>query len=84
MTHDELDFKNCEFTHDKNTKGLSMQKIQRIFSVMDNKEQIIQDFKELILKIDNFTENEINNSLLDITKRVRKLYKYDRDDRSYQ
>ena len=55
-----------------------------LLAVDNNKEQIIEDFKELILHIDNFTENEINNTLLDITKKIRKLYKYDRDDRSYQ
>lgn len=44
------------------------------------KEKLIEDFKELIQQINKYSSDEINNSLLDITKRVRKLYLSRRDD----
>ena len=46
----------------------------------DVKEKLIEDFKELIQQIDKYSSDEINNRLLDITKRVRKLYLSHRDD----
>ena len=50
-----------------------------LLSLNENKEQIIRDFKELILKMDVNSPDEINNKLADITKRVRKLYTTGRD-----
>ena len=46
----------------------------------DNKDQIIQDFKELMFQIDENTPDEINNRLADIIARVRRLYPVNRDD----
>lgn len=41
---------------------------------INDKEKIIQDFRELILHMDVNTPNEINDKITDIIKRVRKLY----------
>jgi len=46
---------------------------------LEVKEKIIQDFKELMLHIDDDTADEINNKLADIITRVRSLYSVDRD-----
>ena len=46
-----------------------------------SKKKIIQDFKDLILQIDHsLYSDDINNQLMDIIKRVRKLYPTDRSD----
>jgi hypothetical protein len=46
--------------------------------VKDIREKIIQDFKELMLQIDDNTVDETNNKLADIITRVRSLYSVDR------
>ncbi|MGH1521936.1 MAG: hypothetical protein ACRBB2_06160 [Nitrosopumilus sp.] len=40
----------------------------------DTPEKIIQDFTILISQMDVHTSDDVNNRLVDITKRVRKLY----------
>ncbi|MGI9567685.1 MAG: hypothetical protein ACR2LL_11820 [Nitrosopumilus sp.] len=46
----------------------------------DIREQITQDFKELMLRIDVDTPDETNNRIADIVTRVRSLYSVDLDD----
>ena len=45
----------------------------------DTKDSIIQDFIEIMAQIGISTQDEIDNKLAKITKRVRKLYTAGRD-----
>ncbi len=47
--------------------------------IQENKEKLIQEFKE-ILEMDNSDHNEINNRLAEIIKDIRKSYAVGRDD----
>ena len=66
--------------HQKNQKFINT--INSKLSLTTNtKEEIIQDFTDLISKIDiNTPADEINNKMADIIKRVRKLYGPGRDE----
>ena len=45
----------------------------------NTKENIIEDFTEIIWQVEANTPDEINNKLADIIRRVRKLYAAGRD-----
>ncbi len=47
---------------------------------IEEKEEIIQEFKEMIVHMDVNTPDEINDKIADITKRVRRLYITGRDE----
>ncbi len=47
--------------------------------IQENKEELIQEFRE-ILEMDDHDHNEINNRLAEIIKNVRKSYAVGRDD----
>lgn len=46
----------------------------------DIKEEIVQEFKDIVMGIDFTTPEDINRKISDITKKLRRLYMHGRDE----